>query len=114
MTTATRRRARRGVTLTEVLVALFVMALGMLALLTLFPLGAMQVGEALRHDRCAQTSMQADAYLRQYWRANYLEPLAAGQDPTDDFAWAMDDPNLMFRSKHGDPVPPGIYLDQYA
>ncbi|OWK43610.1 type IV pilus modification PilV family protein [Fimbriiglobus ruber] len=63
-----RKRRRRGVTLVEVLVAMFVMALGMVALLTLFPLGAMQIGQALRDDRTGQVATQADKFMRDYWR----------------------------------------------
>ena len=113
MTTTTRRHARRGITLTEVLVAMFVMALGMLALLTLFPLGAMQMGGALRDDRSAQIAAQADVYMRQYWRVHYLERLAVGQDPTDDFGWGMDDPNLLWRGAHFDPFQ-NYYVDRYV
>src|SRR5687768_12289862 len=44
---------RPGATLIEVLVAIFVMALGMMALLTLFPLGALRMAQAIQDDRCA-------------------------------------------------------------
>ena len=69
-----RRTHRPGLTLTESLVALFVMALGLLSLLTLFPLGALQIGQALKDDRCGQTALQADGYLRAYWQRNVVEP----------------------------------------
>lgn len=69
-----RRTHRPGLTLTESLVALFVMALGLLSLLTLFPLGALQIGQALKDDRCGQTALQADGYLRAYWQKNVVEP----------------------------------------
>ena len=41
----TTMRRRRGITLVEVLVAIFIMAIGLLALLTLFPLGALRMGQ---------------------------------------------------------------------
>ncbi len=69
----TRRPSRPGLTLTEALVSLFVVALGLLSLLTLFPLGAMQIGQALKDDRAAQTAMQADGFLRMYWQTNVVE-----------------------------------------
>lgn len=52
---------RRGATLVEVLVAIFVMALGMMALLTLFPLGALRMAQAIQDDRTAACAANADA-----------------------------------------------------
>jgi type II secretory pathway pseudopilin PulG len=51
---------RTGVTLVEVLVAIFVMAIGLIALLTLFPLGVLRMAQAIRHERCAQCAYSAD------------------------------------------------------
>ena len=55
---------RPGVTLIEVLVAIFVAALGLLALLSLFPLGALSMAQAIRDDRVALTASNAAASLR--------------------------------------------------
>jgi prepilin-type N-terminal cleavage/methylation domain-containing protein len=52
---------RPGLTLLEVLVAIFVAGVGMLALLVLFPLGALNMAQSLRDDRCAQAAAQAAA-----------------------------------------------------
>jgi prepilin-type N-terminal cleavage/methylation domain-containing protein len=46
-------RNRPGITLIEVLVAIFIMSIGLLALLTLFPLGALRMSQALQNDRAA-------------------------------------------------------------
>ena len=73
------RNRRAGLSLVEVLVALFIMALGMIALLTLFPLGALQMGQALKDDRCSQAVTAADNYMRSYWKKYNLERRAAGQ-----------------------------------
>jgi hypothetical protein len=51
---------RPAVTLIEVLVSMFIMAIGMLALLVLFPLGAVSMGQALKDDRCASTASMAE------------------------------------------------------
>lgn len=51
---------RPAVTLMEVLVTMFIMAIGMLALLVLFPLGAVSMGQALKDDRCASTAAMAE------------------------------------------------------
>lgn len=45
---------RRGLTLVEVLVAIFVMGLGLLALLVLFPLGALSMAESIKDNRMGQ------------------------------------------------------------
>ena len=90
-----RRHPRPGLTLTEVLVAMFVMALGLMALATLFPLGALQIGQALKDDRTAQTAMLADGWLRVYWRdaaaAYTTNPSAL---PAENALAGLDDPNV--------------------
>lgn len=50
---------RRGVTLIEVLASLMVLAVGMLAVLVLFPLGAIEVARAIKDDRAAQMASDA-------------------------------------------------------
>jgi hypothetical protein len=50
---------RQGTTLIEVLVAIFVMAIGLIALLGLFPLGALQMAQAIKDDRAASCAANA-------------------------------------------------------
>jgi hypothetical protein len=52
---------RTGTTLVEVLIAIFVMGIGMLALLTLFPLGALNMAQAIKDSRAAHSSANAAA-----------------------------------------------------
>jgi hypothetical protein len=52
-------KRRLAVTLIEALMAIFVMAIGLLALLTLFPLGAVQMAQALKDERTAGSGMMA-------------------------------------------------------
>jgi hypothetical protein len=52
---------RSGATLVEVLVAIFIMAIGLMTLLTLFPLGALSMAQAIRDDRSAQAAANAAA-----------------------------------------------------
>jgi prepilin-type N-terminal cleavage/methylation domain-containing protein len=69
-------RARRGVSLIEVLVAIFVMGLGMIALLTLFPVGAISMAQAIQYDRatlCAGNAAAAESI----W-GNAVPPLQTG------------------------------------
>ena len=51
---------RPAVTLMEVLIAMFIMAIGMLALLALFPVGAVSMAQVLKDDRCATTASMAE------------------------------------------------------
>jgi hypothetical protein len=53
---------RTAVTLMEVLVTMFIMAIGMLALLVLFPLGAVSMAHALKVDRCTSAASMAEQY----------------------------------------------------
>jgi Prokaryotic N-terminal methylation motif len=53
------RSRRFGITLIEVLAAIFIMGVGLLALLTLFPLGALSMARAVQDDRAA--AIAADA-----------------------------------------------------
>ena len=52
---------RLGVTLVEVLAAIGIMGIGMLAILVLFPLGAMSMARALKDDRCGAIAWNADS-----------------------------------------------------
>jgi hypothetical protein len=54
-------KQRNGATLVEVLVAIFIMAIGLVTLLTLFPLGALIMQQALRDNRTAQSGANAGA-----------------------------------------------------
>ena len=55
---------RAGVTLIEVLVAIFVTALGLLALLALFPLGAVSMAQAVKDTRTAYSAAAAAANIK--------------------------------------------------
>lgn len=64
---------RPGLSLTEVIVTLFVMALGILSLATLFPVGVIQMSQAFRDDRSGQTAHQADGMVRMWWQNEVVE-----------------------------------------
>src|SRR5262245_12543666 len=59
---------RNATTLVEVLVAIFIMGVGLLAILALFPLGALQMAQALKDDRAAQAAGNATALARVIWK----------------------------------------------
>ena len=52
---------RPGVTLMEVLVAIMITAIGLLALLTLFPLGALEMAQSIKDDRAGHIKHNANA-----------------------------------------------------
>src|SRR5665213_1499252 len=66
-------KRRPGITLIEVLVAIFIMAIGLLALLTLFPLGALRMSQALQDDRAGASASAA---------ANICDAFGIRTDPT--------------------------------
>lgn len=63
-----RIKPRRGLSLAEVLIALFVVGIGMLAVLTLFPLGAMSMARAIKDDRTASHNLNMSAMARWIWK----------------------------------------------
>lgn len=65
--------SRAGMSLTEVLVALFILTLGVIGILTMFPLGAAQMAMAVRDDRSALAALNADNVMRWYWQT-YVVP----------------------------------------
>src|SRR5262245_33735760 len=81
---------RAGITLTEVLVAIFVCGLGMMALMQLFPLGAMNMAQAIKDDRCGHCAANAAAILRAAWRVS----LETGGKIVDNTGKLIDDPTL--------------------
>jgi hypothetical protein len=89
---------RRGATLVEVLVAIFVMALGMMALLVLFPIGALSMARAIQDDRAAHAAANADAVATmKLIRNDPVVVFGSGKAEPDVFAkplgpWKPPDP----------------------
>jgi prepilin-type N-terminal cleavage/methylation domain-containing protein len=90
------RTARPGITLLEVLVALFVMGIGLLALLALFPLGAVNMAQALRNDRAASAANLA---------SEQAEAMGLRHDPNVTSAFAQASP----KDRSGPSVP--VFVD---
>jgi hypothetical protein len=68
---------RAGITLVEVLAAIFIMGVGLLALLTLFPLGALSMARAVRDDRAAAAGANAGSIANGLDFRNNAKVLAA-------------------------------------
>jgi prepilin-type N-terminal cleavage/methylation domain-containing protein len=84
---------RNGFSLVEVLVAMFIMGLGVISILTLFPLGAANMANAVREERSAQLAASADGYLRAYWKTRIIEPILESQSIIEPFFLALTNPD---------------------
>ncbi len=60
---STRTRTRAGITLTEILISIMIMGVGLLSLATLFPLGLIRIREANRSSRSALLTQSAGGEL---------------------------------------------------
>ena len=96
---------RPGLSLTEVLVALFIMAIGVIGVLTMFPVGAVQMGLALKDQRFAECATQADGYIRWYWRHNIVEAGGGGEPLWNELNGGSPTPPV-----NGNPSPP-VFVD---
>ena len=106
---------RRAVTLTEVLIAIFLMGIGLMAILSLFPLGAAQMAQALKDQRAAEQAANSIGSLRVSWKRSYdasttgtkFDPGTTGVGPTapqpiqeqnvESYVYALDDVYAMQR-----------------
>src|SRR6266700_2159256 len=93
---------RAGISLAEVLIAIFVLALSLLGVLSLFPLGAVRMAQAIKDDRTGNLNQNTTAIFRQYWREE-TDPLTR-PNPTSRFTW-------MYRPS---PLGPGGYNPGFA
>jgi type II secretory pathway pseudopilin PulG len=85
----TNHQPRAGTTLVEVLVAILVMGIGCLAILAMFPLGAMSMARSIKDDRCAHAAANAReiAIARRIWFDSNLTT------PNNYFLNATGNPN---------------------
>src|SRR5262245_33847030 len=74
---------RPGFSLLEVLTAIFIMGIGMLALLTLFPIGALSMARGVRDDRAATMAANAASIATMFdLRKDLAVDTAFDTDPT--------------------------------
>ena len=84
---------RPGTTLMEVLIATGILAIGMLAILALFPIGAISMARAINQNRSADHAANSDTVFRFYWKNAWLDQSGGGG------LRSLDRPNLL--------LPPG-------
>jgi len=94
---------REATTLIEVLVAIFVMAIGMIALLALFPLGAFQMADAIKDDRVSAVVANATS-IATAWNLRHDAAV------TTILNRAVPNPNGPSYSAYVDPVGFSNYL----
>ena len=81
---------RNAVTLIEVLVAIFVMGIGMLALLALFPLGIMRMMGSIEADKCSQACRMATAMASFQGGIDPATGLTYQGIRNDPWVWRLD------------------------
>ena len=104
---------RPGFSLTEVLIAIFVLALALMGILSLFMLGTVRMAQAIKDDRCALANHNATTQIRLYWKDQLAlvpplqqKPDMAPNQVRDYFFDAMLDPNAAYLPPSG-VMPPG-------
>jgi hypothetical protein len=68
-------------TLAEVLIAIFVLAIGLMGILALFPLGAMHMAQAIKDDRCGTSESNATAGWHVIWKDQQNITAQRNRDP---------------------------------
>jgi type II secretory pathway pseudopilin PulG len=96
---------RAGATLIEVLVAIFVMSLGLMGLLVLFPLGALSMAQAIQDNRAAQAAANAASVAELLQVRNDPNLLPSATPPLTDAFAILPDP---------DPMAPWPKLNQWV
>ena len=109
---------RTGVTLIEVLIGIFITSIGLLALLALFPLGAVNMAQAIKDTRTAHAAVMAAGNIST-WLIN--QPAPAGQVNPASTAFAPIPNDFFVSSTYAGlapltaPVPDGpsyaVYVD---
>jgi hypothetical protein len=97
---------RPGVTLVEVLAAIGIMAIGMLAVLVLFPVGALSIAKALKDDRCGTIAGNGHAIAAAMLIGNDNTDLDAvpATNPTFGIYNVLDENYVPPQEKPTDPV----------
>lgn len=78
-----RQYRRTGVSLTEALVAVFILTLGLLALLSLIPLGVSYMAQAAKDWRTGGVANSTDSLARMWWKDVWLDPQRDSVEPDD-------------------------------
>ncbi len=96
-----RSSRRAGFSLTEALIAIFCVAIGLMGILVLFPIGALQMAQSIKDDRSAQANHHGSTRMRQFWRDEVFKPPVPRYSPftfqyRDPYVDAMLDVNAPY------------------
>lgn len=80
---------RPGLTMTELLVAIFIVAIGLAGVMSMVPFGAKQMSDALVADRTATHATAIDGMMRSYWKQKIVED-KTGNGSGEPFWQALD------------------------
>jgi len=58
----------------EVLIATFILSIGLVAIMALFPIGALNMARSINQDRSATHGVNSDAVFRYYWKQAWNDP----------------------------------------
>lgn len=87
------RMRRPGVTLMEVLIATAILSIGLLAILALFPIGAVSMARAINQNRAADHAANTDATFRYYWKNAWIDiQNGGGLRPLDGYVLSPGPP----------------------
>jgi hypothetical protein len=85
----------------EVLIATFILAIGLVAIMALFPIGAVNMARAINQDRSATHGVNSDAMFRYYWKQAWNNPNGGTVRASSAEAYInSQEPVLMFLQAH--------------
>ena len=88
---------RRAVTLVEVLIAMFIMAIGLMGILALFAMGTLQTAQAVKDERTAQTANFMEVHAKFLWREAWTDAQGLKDESSvltaNPELFALDDPD---------------------
>lgn len=100
-----RTQKRPGVTLIEVLVATGILAIGIISIMALFPIGAVSMVRAINQNRASDHAANSDAMLRFYWKRAWLDTNGGGVRPLDQAILASNEPMIAYLDRHPTDLP---------
>jgi hypothetical protein len=77
----------------EVMIATAILAIGTLAIMALFPIGAVNMARAINQNRAADHAQNSDGMFRLYWKRAWLDQNGGGIRSHDDAMNPLIDPD---------------------